>query len=221
MHERISLALLSAVLLLPAFLWAQGGSGWRNGGGRTARGSFERNLPPTGNRFPSHARGGNFSRASGGGRAAHFRDGLGFSQHHPWRQDSAGYGFAPYFPYVYPGGYAEYGSPYSYYGCPYTYAPYFPSLYFYDLAYQEAIRTREEADRYEAAFAEERARAEGTSAVAPGGYDPGRTEAAIAALRVRLTLDGLELQPSPSGLSLEIGSGRHTLRISASASAAD
>jgi hypothetical protein len=127
---------------------------------------------------------------------------------------SYGYGYYPYSSYLYQAygfPYNGYQSPYAYpYASPETYSPYFPYLYFYDLYYQESLRSREQADQYDRALAGEAVAAPGAGA---GEDAPG--SAFLSPGEVKLTLDGQELPPSASGAALLLGSGRHTLRISA------
>jgi hypothetical protein len=168
---------------------------------------------PQGGKAPSAAQS---SRASSPGhhhphqwthaRSLYFNRGFGFgsSSYGPYR----GYTYSPY-------GFQSYGWPYSgagYYGSPYTYAPqysysdYFPYFYFFELYSREAQRSKEEADRYEASFA---------------GKGPAHAAGDAAPLSPRdvvLTIDGGVVTGSASGSPVVVGSGRHTLRISARSS---
>jgi hypothetical protein len=128
----------------------------------------------------------------------------------------------------YSGGAFGSGWPYSdfgYYGSPYTYAPqqthspYFPYLYFYDLYYREAQRSKEEADQFEASFRREQP---GDSA-APRSAMPGDDASdavPLAPREVLVTINGQELTSSASGGPVVLSSGHHTLRIAARASRA-
>ena len=140
----------------------------------------------------------------------------------PGLNNYGSYGHYAYSPYAAP----SFGWPYSdfgYYGSPYTYAPqhtyspYFPYLYFYDLYYRESVRSKEEADQYEASFRREQP---GDSA-APRSVKPGGDASDAVPLSPRevlVTIDGQELTASASGGPLVVGSGRHTLRIAARSS---
>lgn len=92
----------------------------------------------------------------------------------------------------------------------YSYSPYSSYLYFYDLYYQEAERSKQEADDFEAAL-ERDGRLTGPAKVGtfPSDFLP------FPPRDMTVTLDGKVQNPSPSGNPLVIGSGRHTLRISA------
>jgi len=131
----------------------------------------------------------------------YFGSGLRSHGHGPY----ARYSYSPNIPSRYGWPWADFG----YYGYPYSYRPqgrfsdYFPYLHFFDLYYRESLRTKEEADRYEESFRRE---------------NPGVTKAGGAPLSPRdvvVTVDGQQLAVSPSGGPLALGSGRHTLRISA------
>lgn len=120
------------------------------------------------------------------------------------------YGYSPYFAqfYGWPG--FNDGSPYAY--SPYSWgSPYSSYRYFYDLYYGESLRSKQEADEFEAAFAREK-RSQ-SDAQPSGTNDP--DDVPLAPRDVKLTVDGQEHQPSASGAALVLGSGHHTLRISA------
>lgn len=132
------------------------------------------------------------------------------------------YGYSPYFAQAsgWPG---YYRSPYLYPSY-YSYPSYFPYLYFYELYYKESLRSKQEADEFEAAFAREK---RGESPATPGAstgpkgakseaHDP--NDVPIAPRNARLTVDGQEVTPSVSGMPLVLGSGHHTFRISANQS---
>lgn len=119
------------------------------------------------------------------------------------------YGYLPYFAqsYGWPG--FNYGSPYAY--SPYSWnSPYSSYRYFYDLYYGESLRSKQEADEFEASFARER----GNQPAASSGADE-RDDVPLAPRDLKLTVDGQEHKPSASGAPLVLGSGHHTVRISA------
>ena len=115
----------------------------------------------------------------------------------------SGFGYSPYFA-------QSYGWPGFNYAAPYSYSSYSPYLYFYDLYYQEAQRSKQEADEFEASLARQ-GKLTGPARVGSFQSDflphPSRDVTAI--------LDGNVQNPSASGDPLVIGSGRHTLRITA------
>lgn len=147
-------------------------------------------------------------------RSGYFNRGFAFGSPSYWP-----YGRYTYSPYAA----QSYGWPYfgtGYYGSPYAYAPqynysdYFPYLYFFDLYYREAQRSKEEADNFEASLRREPpAPSAGPRGVKPesDAYDA----IPLSPRAVRVTVDGQEPAPSASGGPLVLGSGRHTLRISA------
>lgn len=96
------------------------------------------------------------------------------------------------------------------YGAPYAYSPYSSHLYFYDVYYREAQRSKQEADEFEASL-ERQGKLTGPAKVGvfPSDFLP------LPSRKVTATLDGKVQNPSPSGDPLVIGSGRHTLRITA------
>jgi len=134
------------------------------------------------------------------GQSPRFNRGFAFRSPSYWP-----YAYSPYaapsygWPHVDAG---DYGFPYTY-ASPYTHSGYFPYLYFFDLYYREAQRSKEEADAYEETF-----RREKLGDAASGG-------APLSPRDVQVTVDGQELAPSPSGYPLVVGSGRHTLRLAA------
>lgn len=95
-------------------------------------------------------------------------------------------------------------------------ADYFPYLYFYDRYDQEALRTREAADRYDAEFRREEyggtVKSPDHSASDPSGL---RTDAPLSPHQVLITLNGEPRPRAANGAPVVLGSGRHTLRISA------
>jgi hypothetical protein len=96
------------------------------------------------------------------------------------------------------------------YASQYTSSPYFPYLYFYDLYAQEAERSRQAADEFEASLARE---GKLTGPTEPGRY--ASDSRPLLPRDVALTLDDQPLAMSTSGGPVVIGSGRHTLRIAA------
>ena len=96
------------------------------------------------------------------------------------------------------------------YGAPYSYSPYSSYLYFYDLYDQEAQRSKQEADEFEASL-ERQGKLTGPAKVGafPSDFVP------LPSRDVTAILDGKVQNPSPSGEPLVIGSGRHTLHITA------
>jgi hypothetical protein len=147
-------------------------------------------------------------------RSPYFNRGFGFgsrSYRPSWRYTYSPYGLQSYDWSYFDTGY--YGFPYT--NPPqYTYSDYFPYLYFFDLYSREAQRSKEEADNFEASFA-------GQNPSGPAGPRGGKPESAasdavpLSPRDVRVTLDGQELAPSGSDRPVVLGSGRHTLRISA------
>jgi len=120
-----------------------------------------------------------------------------------------------------PGSYPGYGWPYVDYGYsffPYSYghSPYYPYLYFYDLYAREAEESKRAADEFEASLARE---GKLTGPAKPGTY-PSDSKARLPSDGM-LTLDGQPHAPAPGGEPLVVGSGRHTLRISARVRASD
>ena len=110
----------------------------------------------------------------------------------------------------------SYGWPGLSFGSPYTrwtynsYSPHSFYPYLYDLYYQEAQRSKQEADEFEASL-ERQGKLTGPAKVGafPSDFLP------IPSRGVTATLDGRVQNASPSGDPLVIGSGRHTLRITA------
>ncbi len=132
--------------------------------------------------------------------------GAGLTHH---RALNGNYGYSPYLApsYAWPG--HHYGAPYSYWPN-YSYSSYSSYLYFYDLYYREAERSKQEADEFEASL-EREGKLTGPAKVGalPGDFLP------LAPRDVTLTLDGGVQIPSSSGGPIVIGSGHHTLRVSA------
>jgi len=97
------------------------------------------------------------------------------------------------------------------YGAPqYSNSQHFPYLYFYDLYAQEAERSRQAADEYEASLARE---GKLTGPAMPGSY--ASDSRPLLPRDVALTLDDQPWALPTSGGPVVIGSGRHTLRIAA------
>lgn len=113
----------------------------------------------------------------------------------------SGFGYSPYFA-------QSYGWQGFNYGAPQSYFPNASYLYFYDLYYQEAQRSKQEADEFEASL-ERQGNLTGPAKAGafPSDFLP------LPSRDVTATLDGKEQSPSSSGEPLIIGSGRHTLRI--------
>lgn len=163
-----------------------------------------------GHRLP-HGRPLNSWPYSGGafGRGLNNYGSYGYYRYSPSAAPSFGWPYSDF---------GDYGSPYTY-APQQTYSPYFPYLYFYDLYYREAQRSKEEADQFEASFRREQP---GDSA-APRSAMPGSDASdavPLAPREVLVTIDGRELTPSASGGPVVLSSGRHTLRIAARASKA-
>lgn len=220
--------LMIAVLLFATCAWAQG----RVHAGRLGKSSHighQKSSPAghlVGRLIP---RGRSFSFAA----RRHRNPLLGQYSYSPYfhrRFGRRAYGHATSNQYAYsPYLYQPYGVPYSgfgAYGAPdydsyYSYSPYFPYLYFYDLYYRESVRSTEEASRYEAALAREpssRANAPQDALADPEETDSNPDASDLAPLAPRnvlLMLDGEEMVASPSGGPLVLGSGQHSLRISA------
>jgi len=116
----------------------------------------------------------------------------------------------------------NFGWPYAYngfwtypYAPQYTYSPYFPYLYYYDLYAQEAERSRQAADEFEASVRGERG-GDGQAPVAsPQASSGSESVGPLAPRHIALTLDDQPLATPTSGGPVVIGSGRHTLRIAA------
>ena len=212
---RIQRAVLStlAVILLSTGAWAQGS-------GHSGR--------ATGNSNPGQR--GSMAGASRGGQKFSHADSIRtrtpgssaqlhrYSAYRPGFNTSYGFGsrgyrshgYSPYIAqsYGWPG--LNYGSPYAY--SPYSWgSPYSSYRYFYDLYYGESRRSKQEADEFEAAFAREK---RSQSDAQPSGPNV-PNDVPLAPRDVKLTVDGQEHQPSASGAALVLGSGRHTVRISA------
>ncbi len=218
---RKGLSVVFAVLVCGAGAWAQGrgrAGEPRRLGHVARRGSFR--VAPRMHRAFSHTGRHLFS-----GRSHRFR------HPHPVLQSPRFYGYGHHDGYAYsPYYYGGYASPYYYSGSyatryyaysPQTdyYSPYFPYLYFYDLAYQEAIRSKEAAEQYEASVAREQSEHTASSDLPEQPEDVESTSTAsepapLSPRDVLLTVDGETLAPSPSGKPLVLGSGPHTLRIS-------
>ncbi len=115
----------------------------------------------------------------------------------------SGFGYSPYFAQSY--GWRGFN-----YGAPYFNSPYSSYLYFYDVYYQEAQQSKQAADEFEASL-ERQGKLTGPAKVGafPSDFLP------IPSRGVTATLDGRVQNASPSGDPLVIGSGRHTLRITA------
>jgi hypothetical protein len=99
---------------------------------------------------------------------------------------------------------------YPYYASQCRYSPSFPYLYFYDLYAQEAERSRQAAEEFEASLARE---GKLTGPAKPGSY--ASDSLPLRPRDVALTLDDQPLTMPMSGGPVVIGSGRHTLRIAA------
>lgn len=151
--------------------------------------------------------------------------GLRFNGDHAGRRDHrGGHLTSPNFRRSYPGQRYGFGSGFSYspyfaqsygwqgfnYRAPYSYSPYTSYLYFYDLYDQEAQRSKQDADEFEASL-ERQGKLTGPAKVGafPSDFLP------LPSRGVTTTLDGKVQNPSPRGDALVIGSGRHTLRITA------
>jgi len=158
-----------------------------------------------GHRLP-HGRPLNSWPYSGGafGRGLNNYGSYGYYRYSPSAAPSFGWPYSDF---------GDYGSPYTY-APQQTYSPYFPYLYFYDLYYREAQRSKEEADQFEASFRREQP---GDSA-APRSAMPGSDASdavPLAPREVLVTIDGQELTSSASGGPVVLSSGHHTLRIAA------
>lgn len=172
------------------------------------------------------------SRAGGGAAVNRRGNGLVAAQPQHWGSHRAGHQLIGRTPHSYgdqrfgvrdtPSFYSPYYSqnfgwltPYnSFWTNPYapqdTYSQVFPYLYFYDLYAQEAERSRQAADEFEASLARE--------GKLTGPTEPGSSASDSRPLLPRdvaLTLDDQPLAMSASGGPVVIGSGRHTLRIAA------
>lgn len=119
------------------------------------------------------------------------------------KRDGFGFGYSPYFAQSY--GWRGFN-----YGAPYAYSPHSSYLYFYDLYDQEAQRSKQEAGEFEASL-ERQGKLTGPAKIGAFPSDVLR----LTSRDVTATLDGNVQDPSPSGDPLVIGSGRHTLRITA------
>jgi hypothetical protein len=119
--------------------------------------------------------------------------------------------YSPYYSqgFGWPYGYSGYGT-YPYFAPQYSSSQYFPYLYFYDLYAQEAERSRQAADEFEASLARE---GKLTGPAAVGSY--ASDSRPLLPRDVALTLDDEAVASPPSGGLLVIGSGWHTLRIAA------
>jgi len=199
-----------AVILLSTGAWAQGS-------GHSGR--------ATGNSNPGQR--GSMAGASRGGQKFSHADSIRtrtpgssaqlhrYSAYRPGFNTSYGFGsrgyrshgYSPYIAqsYGWPG--FGYGSGYS----PYSWnSPYSNYRYFYDLYYDEAQRSKQEADEFEASLARE-GKLTGPARIGAFATD----SLPLAPPDVTLTVDGQEHKPSASGRPLRLGSGRHTVRISA------
>jgi hypothetical protein len=138
------------------------------------------------------------------------RRGFSGAQGRTWHGGYASF-YPPYFSqgFGWPYGYSGYGT-YPYYASQYGYSTYFPYLYFYDLYAQEADRSRQGADEFEALLARE-GKLTGPAEVGSFASD----SRPLLPRNVALTLDNQPLTMSVSGGPLVLGSGRHTLRIAA------
>ena len=125
----------------------------------------------------------------------------------PYLGQRSGYGsrfsYSPYFAQSY--GWRGFN-----YGAPYFNSPHSSYLYFYDLYDQEAQRSKQEADEFEASL-ERQGKLIGPTKVGafPSDFLP------LPSRDVTAILDGKVQNPSPRGDPLVIGSGRHTLHITA------
>jgi hypothetical protein len=150
---------------------------------------------------PSHRHAGAWSHA----RSPHFGWNVGASGYWPY----SGYTFSPFGlqSYVWPySGFSYFGSPYAY-GPEYEYSDYFPHFYFFDLYNREAQQSKEEADNFEASFADQKP----ASSASPRSAEA----AALSPREVVLIIDGQRVAPSAAGYPLVVGSGQHILRIAA------
>ncbi len=88
------------------------------------------------------------------------------------------------------------------------YSQYSNYSYFFDLYYNQATRSKQEADEFESSLARE-GKLTGPAEVGafPTDFLPLRSH------DVEVTLDGQVQEPSPGGDPLVLGSGRHTLHI--------
>lgn len=106
-----------------------------------------------------------------------------------------------------PYGYSGYET-YPHSASPYGYSTSFLYLYFYDLYAQEAGRSRQAADEFEASLARE-GKLTGPAEVGSFASD----SRPLLPRDVALTLDGQPVTPLVGGGPVVIGSGQHTLRI--------
>jgi hypothetical protein len=97
----------------------------------------------------------------------------------------------------------------------YTYSPCFPYLYYYALYAQEAERSRQAADEFEASVTGERGGDEPAPLTGPEASSSSESTGPLAPSHVVLTLDDQPLALPARGGPVVIGSGRHTLRIAA------
>lgn len=97
----------------------------------------------------------------------------------------------------------------------YTYSPSFPYLYYYDLYAQEAERSRQAADDFEASVRGERGEDGPAPIAGPEASSGSESASPLAPRHIALTLDDQPLALPTSGRPVVIGSGRHTLRIAA------
>jgi len=212
MRVRTALSSTLVVLLLSSGAWAEaGGQGGREAG---------KSHPGLRGSMAGAARGGQkFSRRESirartpgafapspryRTHAPGFNPGYGFGSHR-----YRGYGYSPYLAqsYGWPG--FNFGSPHAY--SPYSWnSPYSNYRYFYDLYYDEAQRSKQEADEFEASLARE---GKLTGPEKAGAFATDFLP--LAPRDVMLSVDGQEHQPSASGAPLVLGSGRHTVRIAA------
>jgi hypothetical protein len=123
----------------------------------------------------------------------------------------------------FPFGHSRFFSPYGY-AAPFAFydytdyrsADYFPYLYFYDRYYEEALSTREAADRYDAEFRREEYGGTVKSPDSPHSNPAAfHNDAPLAPHQVLITLNGQPQPRATNGAPLVLGSGRHTLVISA------
>jgi hypothetical protein len=116
----------------------------------------------------------------------------------------------------------NFGWPYAYngfwtypYAPQYTYSPHFPYLYYYDLYAQEAERSRQAADEFEALVRGERGEDGPVPIAGPEASSGSDSASPLAPRHVALTLDDQPLALTTSGGPVVISSGQHTLRIAA------
>lgn len=224
MRLRIFITLAISILLGGATLWAQGRGRPAGSGGRTNTGaqSPSRNVPAT-NSFPG--RRGYHAQPYGYrfGHRSQFGMGFRFPGYNYRFGYGADYGYSPYVYQPY------YGRPYydtRFYSYPYGCDSRFSSWpYYCQPLYPSGPRAQDVAPYYEGEdYSSDAGGSPGEeSSGASQGLAPPAAPAAISredAHRldprdVVLTLDGWERPSSDSAKPLELGSGRHTLGVSA------